>query len=110
MIFAGRRIVMIKLIQIQIVYAEPEKFWQQEMQMPAGTTVQQALDKLDPNQFPAHMQITQTRLAVYGQLVKPGELLHEHDRIEILKPLLCDPKEIRRQRAQLNPYKKLNKK
>jgi putative ubiquitin-RnfH superfamily antitoxin RatB of RatAB toxin-antitoxin module len=93
-----------------MVYAEPEKFWQQIIQLPLGSTVQHALEKLDFAQFPVHMKLSETRLAVFGQLVKPSNILHEHDRIEILKPLLRDPKEIRRQRAELNPYKKLKKK
>lgn len=110
MIFAGRRIVKIKLIQIQIVYAEPEAFWQQLIQLPLGATVQHALEKLDFVLFPSHMKINETHLAVFGQKVKPTEILHDNDRIEILKPLLLDPKEIRRQREESNPYKKLKKK
>lgn len=109
MIFAVRPIVKIENMQIQIVYAEPEKFWQQVLEMPEGATVRQALEKLDYARFPADMQVSEARLAVFGQLVKPSERLHEHDRIEILKPLLLDPKEIRRQRAEMNPYKKLKK-
>ena len=100
---------MTKLLQIQIVYAQPNQFWQQSMQLPVGATVKQALEKLDNNLFPVSMQICDTQIAVFGQRVKLNELLHDHDRIEILKPLLLDPKDIRRQRAVLNPYKKMKK-
>lgn len=100
---------MIKTMQIQIVYAQPNQFWQQTLELPIGTTVQQALAKLDNKLFPTDMQVCVTQLAVFGQLTKPNEVLHDRDRIEILKPLLLDPKDIRRQRAELNPYKKLKK-
>ncbi len=100
---------MTDVIKIHIVYAQPDQFWQQTMELPVGATVQQALMRLDVNLFPANMQVCDTQLAVFGQLVKLTELLHDGDRIEILKPLLIDPKDIRRQRAVLNPYKKLKK-
>ena len=98
---------MTDVMQIQIVYAQPDQFWQQSMELPVGATVEQALESLDKNLFPANMQVCDNQLAVFGQLVKLGELLHDRDRIEILKPLLIDPKDIRRQRAVLHPYKKM---
>ena len=101
--------MMTDVIKIQIVFAQPDQFWQQTMELPVGATVQQALMILDRNLFPANMQVCDKQLAVFGQLVKLGELLHDGDRVEILKPLLIDPKDIRRQRAVLNPYKKMKK-
>jgi putative ubiquitin-RnfH superfamily antitoxin RatB of RatAB toxin-antitoxin module len=38
-------------------------------------------------------------LAVFGRLVTPASALHEGDRIEVLRPLLADPKQRRRERA-----------
>lgn len=96
-------------IDVLIVYAEPEQFWQQTLQVPAGATVQQALAQIDLHCFPENMVLSELHLAVFGQLVKPNEPLNDHDRIEILRPLLRDPKDNRRQRAQLNPYKKSKK-
>lgn len=96
-----------KSIHIQIVYAQPDQFWQQSVELPLGATVQQALAKIDRSLFPTTMQVSDKQLAVFGQLVRLNELLHDGDRIEILKPLLLDPKDIRRQRAVLHPYKKM---
>jgi len=109
MIFAGRQIVKTECIDVLIVYAEPEQFWQQELQLPVGATVHQALSQIDLNCFPEHMKLNELRFAVFGKAIKPNEHLHNHDRIEILRPLLRDPKDNRRQRAELNPYKKLKK-
>jgi putative ubiquitin-RnfH superfamily antitoxin RatB of RatAB toxin-antitoxin module len=36
---------------------------------------------------------------VFGRPVTPASPLHDGDRIEILRPLVTDPKEGRRQRA-----------
>jgi putative ubiquitin-RnfH superfamily antitoxin RatB of RatAB toxin-antitoxin module len=38
--------------------------------------------------------------AIYGRRVDPATLLTEHDRVEITRPLACDPKLARRRRAQ----------
>ncbi|HAY26793.1 MAG TPA: RnfH family protein, partial [Candidatus Accumulibacter sp.] len=35
----------------------------------------------------------------FAQLSKPDAVLHDHDRVEIYRPLIADPKEVRKQRA-----------
>ena len=39
--------------------------------------------------------------AVFGERVLPDAILHEGDRLELLRPLQADPKDARRRRAQL---------
>lgn len=97
---------MIDSIQVQIVFAMPDAYWHQELRLPAGSSVQQALALLDRSLFPDGLVIDSGRLAVFGQRVKPADRLHDLDRIELLRPLLRDPKDNRRQRAALNPLKK----
>ncbi len=41
------------------------------------------------------------RLAIGGREVAAGQVLHEGDRVEILRPLALDPKEARRLRARV---------
>jgi putative ubiquitin-RnfH superfamily antitoxin RatB of RatAB toxin-antitoxin module len=38
-------------------------------------------------------------LAVFGRAATPATVLHDGDRIELLRPLLADPKQRRRERA-----------
>ena len=109
MISAGRPIVKNKLIQLQIVYAEPQQYWLQDIELLEGSTVAQAIAMIDALLFPATLQIDPERLAVFGQKAKLSDVLAEFDRIELLRPLLRDPKDIRRQRAVLNPLKKPKK-
>jgi len=40
--------------------------------------------------------------AIFGRRVEPGALLAEGDRVEITRPLACDPKVARRRRATRN--------
>ena len=93
-------------ITVEIVYAEPERYWLQRLQLTAGATVQDALDAIDRSRFPAHITLDAARLAVFGRAVKPESALYENDRIELLRPLTRDPKDTRRLRAAANPLKK----
>ena len=36
---------------------------------------------------------------VFAKLVKPDTVLRDRDRVEIYRPLIADPKEVRKQRA-----------
>ena len=97
---------MTEIINIEIVYALPEQAWIQALQVPHGSTLEFVLTQIELAQFPSAMQIDTERLAVFGQKAKLSDVLVEYDRIEILRPLLHDPKDNRRQRAELNPLKK----
>jgi putative ubiquitin-RnfH superfamily antitoxin RatB of RatAB toxin-antitoxin module len=39
-------------------------------------------------------------MGIFGKLTKPDAVLRDKDRIEIYRPLIADPKEIRRKRAE----------
>ena len=41
-----------------------------------------------------------THLSAFSAIVKDDTVLHEHDRVELYRPLLADPKDARRKRAQ----------
>ena len=60
--------------------------------LPAGTTVAQAI-ALTGWALPQDI-----RIAIWGRLREPAELLRDRDRVEICRPLSVDPKEARRQR------------
>lgn len=93
-------------IEIEIVYAEPQRYWCQAVALPAGSTVHDALARLDAAAFPDGLTWDADRLAVFGRKVKSTEPLHAFDRIELLRPLTRDPKDTRRLRAAANPLKR----
>ena len=45
-------------------------------------------------------------VGIFGRVVAPGARLHEGDRVEIYRPLLADPKEVRRRRASVTRRKR----
>jgi putative ubiquitin-RnfH superfamily antitoxin RatB of RatAB toxin-antitoxin module len=70
--------------------------------VPAGTRLGEALvEAVARERVPAAVVADpQTRGAVFGRLRKPDHVLHEGDRIELLGPLLVDPKVARARRVQ----------
>jgi len=87
-------------IDIEVVYALPEKQIVRQMNLPEGTTAEQAvkLSGILP-QFP-EIDLLKNRLGIYGKLVSPTAVLCNRDRVEIYRPLRVDPKENRRKRAK----------
>jgi putative ubiquitin-RnfH superfamily antitoxin RatB of RatAB toxin-antitoxin module len=49
-------------------------------------------------QFP-EIDLKVNKIGIFGKLAKLDTLLSEGDRVEIYRPLIADPKEVRKQRA-----------
>ncbi|AUZ55371.1 RnfH family protein [Stenotrophomonas acidaminiphila] len=82
-------------MRVEVVLAWPERYLRRELVLPEGATVADAVTAaaLDPG--------GQSRaVAVHGVLARPQQLLQDGDRVELLRPLLADPKENRRRRAR----------
>ncbi|MDF1694160.1 MAG: RnfH family protein [Zhongshania sp.] len=90
-----------KTIHVEVAYALPDKQRIVALELPEGSTVraaalQSGLDK----QF-VELDLNSVDLGVFGKGVsKPDEqTLKNGDRVEIYRPLIVDPKEVRKQRA-----------
>ncbi|WP_306302234.1 RnfH family protein [Shewanella marina] len=46
------------------------------------------------------IDIDTAKLGIYSRVVKPSEVLQRGDRVEIYRPLIADPKDVRRRRAE----------
>ncbi|MFA6972731.1 MAG: RnfH family protein [Gallionella sp.] len=87
-------------INIEVVYARPDEQTLLRKEVPAGTTVMagiQASGLLE--KFP-ELDLTALKLGIFGKLTKADAVLRDKDRIEIYRPLIADPKEVRRRRAE----------
>lgn len=88
------------LINIEIVYALPEEQTLLKKQFPQGTTVAEALQTSGIlNKYP-QIDLATNKLGIFGKLTKPDVVLRDKDRVEIYRPLIADPKEVRRKRAE----------
>lgn len=86
------------LLHIQIAYATPDQEILLDLDVPEHTTIQQALVKSD---IASHgVDISQLAVGIYGKKKTLDYVVREHDRIELYRPLVADPKDSRRRRVE----------
>jgi len=90
---------MTNQILIEIAYALPSQQVILPLKVTEGTTATQAVEASGILQKFPEIDLSQNKLGIFGKLVKADMPLREHDRVEIYRQLIADPKEVRRQRA-----------
>lgn len=95
-------------IKVEVAYALPESQTIVALEVEPGTTAQKAVALSGLlEKFPQIQLGEQNKLGVFGKLIKGDTVLRDKDRVEIYRPLLADPKEVRRRRAaEGKPMKK----
>ena len=84
---------------IEVAYATPQKQLILECEVDSGTTVREAARQSRIDQHFPQLDLESCELGIFGKAVADDYALADGDRIEIYRPLIADPKEIRRQRA-----------
>lgn len=86
-------------MRVEVVFALPERQSLMVLDVEPGTTALQAvLQSGVLTQYP-DLEPSTLRLGIYSHAIAPDTPLRDHDRVEIYRPLLADPKLARRQRA-----------
>ncbi len=81
-------------MKVEVIRAWPHRHEHRVLELHEGATVAEAV---------AASGIAAEGVAgfaVFGERAEPARVLREGDRVELLGPLLADPKEARRQRAR----------
>jgi len=88
-------------IRIEVVYALADRQKLLSLSVPCGTTVRQAAERSGMAVHFPGLDLASCPLGIFGKaLAKPEEwVLEEGERVEIYRPLIADPKEVRKQRA-----------
>ncbi len=87
-------------IQVEVVYALPEKQYLRPVKVAAGSTVEQAISVSGLLELRKDIDLAKNKVGIYSRQVKLTDKVEDGDRIEIYRPLLADPKDLRRQRAE----------
>lgn len=89
------------MIAVEVVYALAEKQKLLRLAVPEGTTVREAALRSGMDGYFPGLDLENSALGIFGKAVpKPDErALEEGERVEIYRPLIADPKEVRKQRA-----------
>ena len=87
------------LITVEVLYPLPQKQEIFVVKLPEGETVRQAIEASGVLQKYPEIDLTKNKFGVFAKLAKPDAPLRDRDRVEIYRPLIADPKEVRKQRA-----------
>jgi len=86
-------------ILIEIAYARPERQMIIERTVEPGTSPRDAVIQSDIDSFFPEIDKENCDIGIFGKVARPDHVLVMGDRIEIYRPLIADPKEVRKQRA-----------
>ena len=84
---------------IEIAYATPELQKIIECEIDSGVSPRDAVRQSGIRQYFADIDTDSCKLGVFGKSISEDYDLVDGDRIEIYRPLIADPREVRRQRA-----------
>lgn len=89
-------------IPVQVAYARADRQQIIPLQVAAGSTLEQAIRQSRIlEQFP-EIDLATARVGIFGKLQTLHTVLRAGDRVEIYRPLLADPKQVRKQRAAVS--------
>lgn len=86
-------------IQVEVVYGLPHKQKLLSLSVNIGTTVEQVIIESGILTLFSEIDLKENKVGIWNKVVKLSELVENLDRIEIYRPLIADPKEVRKRRA-----------
>jgi hypothetical protein len=86
-------------ISIEVTYALPQKQTLLSLQVPQSTSVQDAIEQSGILQLHLDIDLAVNKVGIWYKTTKLDTELKDGDRIEIYRPLIADPREVRKIRA-----------
>ncbi len=86
-------------IPVEVAYALADEQQIVALEVDQGTTIKQAILRSGISGYFQDLDIDNCKVGIFGKLTKMDKVLKAGDRVEIYRPLIADPKEVRRQRA-----------
>ena len=94
------------LMPIEVAYASASESWLIPFEVEEGTTVQQAIASSGILEQCPDINLQTNKVGLFSKIVELDVPVRAGDRIEIYRPLILDPKEARRLRAEKVKHKK----
>ncbi|MBF0470432.1 MAG: RnfH family protein [Gammaproteobacteria bacterium] len=94
-------------IMVEVAYATPTEQQIFTVTLGSAATVQEAIELSGVLQAFPEIDLEKSDVGIFSKVAKLSATLRERDRIEIYRPLIADPKAVRKQRA--SEGKKMNK-
>ena len=88
-----------EMINVEVCYPLPDKQEVVRLRLPAGSALQQAVLASGLVEKYPEIDLAKNKFGIWNKLSKLDAALRDFDRVEIYRPLIADPKEVRKQRA-----------
>jgi uncharacterized protein len=87
-------------IKVEVLYALPQVQTLLTVDIPQGMTLGDAVKFSGMLEKHPEIDLSVNKVGIFGKLSKPDTVLREKDRVEIYRPLIADPKEVRKRLAE----------
>ncbi|SQH12691.1 Uncharacterised protein family (UPF0125) [Providencia heimbachae] len=87
-------------LNVEVTYALPEKQFLLPVKVAEGATIEDAIIASGILSLRADIDLKKNKVGIYSRPAKLTDALQDGDRVEIYRPLIADPKELRRKRAE----------
>ncbi|WP_027799503.1 RnfH family protein [Paraburkholderia dilworthii] len=91
---------MSERLSVQVCYALANEQALIAVELPPGATLKQAIEASGILQRYPQIDLDTQKVGVFGKLKSLDTVLADHDRVEIYRPLLVDPKVSRQRRVE----------
>lgn len=91
---------MSEKIKVEVVFAYPDKVFLKKMELDQPLTVQNVILQSGVLQKFTEIDLRENKVGIFSRPAKLTDMVEDGDRIEIYRPLIADPKEMRRKRAE----------
>jgi putative ubiquitin-RnfH superfamily antitoxin RatB of RatAB toxin-antitoxin module len=90
---------MAEMLKVEVCYALPDKQVLVPLVLAEGATLQQALEASGLLEKHPEIDLRKNKFGIFAKLSRLDTALRDRDRVEIYRPLIADPREVRKQRA-----------
>ncbi len=86
-------------MNIEVAYALENKQTLLNIEVPEGISLKQAIEDSGILALYPQIDLCKDKTGIFGKIAKLDVVLRDKDRVEIYRPLIADPKQVRKERA-----------
>jgi len=94
------------MLTVEVIFATPEEQNLLVVQVPASSTIEHCIRVSGVLDLHPEIDLNHMKVGLFSQIKPLDHEVIDGDRIEIYRPLIADPKEVRRKRAAQAPNKR----
>ena len=95
---------------VEVVYARDDQQSLISLEVKEGATLKEAIELSGILEIYKKIDLSKDRLGIFSKFATLDTVLREKDRVEIYRPLIADPKKVRKERAAQAKLMRSNKK